>query len=130
MAKPEAQKYRTKNWSACNAALKTRGSLLVWFDLEMAWFVHVEIPSQKVEALVDMHDARITTHVSHSSAYDDKAEWRRTVQVPAFWRDHGHTRDPNDRSRKDAAHETEILRCRPTKSLGTASLEWLPFCRT
>ena len=38
MAKPEAPKYRTKNWSAYNAALKSRGSLLVWFDPEMAWF--------------------------------------------------------------------------------------------
>jgi hypothetical protein len=38
MSKPEAPKYRTKNWSAYNAALKSRGSLLVWFDTEMAWF--------------------------------------------------------------------------------------------
>lgn len=38
MTKPEAPKYRTKNWSAYNAALKSRGSLLVWFDPEMAWF--------------------------------------------------------------------------------------------
>ena len=38
MTKPEAPKYRTKNWSAYNAALKSRGSLLVWFDPDMAWF--------------------------------------------------------------------------------------------
>ena len=38
MAKPEAAKYRTKNWSAYNAALKSRGYLLVWFDPDMAWF--------------------------------------------------------------------------------------------
>lgn len=38
MSKPEAPKCRTKNWSAYNAVLKSRGSLLVWFDPDMAWF--------------------------------------------------------------------------------------------
>ena len=38
MSKPEAPKYRTTNWSSYNAALKSRGSLLVWFDRDMAWF--------------------------------------------------------------------------------------------
>ena len=42
MAKPEASKYRTKNWSAYNAALKSRGSLLVWFDPNMAWFAAIQ----------------------------------------------------------------------------------------
>jgi len=37
MTKPEPPKYRTKNWSAYNAALKSRGSLLTWFDPEMGW---------------------------------------------------------------------------------------------
>lgn len=30
-------KYRTKNWSVYNAALKARGSLTVWLDREMDW---------------------------------------------------------------------------------------------
>jgi hypothetical protein len=38
MPKPDAPKYRTTNWSAYNAALKSRGSLLVWLDKDMAWF--------------------------------------------------------------------------------------------
>ena len=38
MTKPAPPKYRTTNWSAYNAALKARGSLLIWFDRDMAWF--------------------------------------------------------------------------------------------
>jgi len=30
-------KYKTKNWSAYNEALKRRGSLMIWFDPEMVW---------------------------------------------------------------------------------------------
>lgn len=38
MNKPKPQKYRTTNWSSYNAALKSRGSLDVWFDPNMQWF--------------------------------------------------------------------------------------------
>lgn len=38
MPKPPAKQYRTKDWSAYNAALKSRGSLSIWRDKEMAWF--------------------------------------------------------------------------------------------
>ncbi|AWI86865.1 IS5/IS1182 family transposase (plasmid) [Alloyangia pacifica] len=39
MSKPEPKpaRYRTTNWSAYNAALTKRGSLLIWLDKEMAW---------------------------------------------------------------------------------------------
>ncbi len=37
MSKPAPPSYRTTNWRACNAALKQRGSLLIWFDPEMEW---------------------------------------------------------------------------------------------
>ena len=37
MPKPAAPKYRTRNWTECNAALKRRGSAEVWFDREMDW---------------------------------------------------------------------------------------------
>ena len=37
MSKPAATSYRTTNWRAYNAALKQRGSLLIWFDPEMEW---------------------------------------------------------------------------------------------
>jgi hypothetical protein len=30
-------KYKTKNWSSYNDSLKQRGSLSIWFDLEMVW---------------------------------------------------------------------------------------------
>ncbi|WP_199286445.1 transposase, partial [Pseudogemmobacter humi] len=30
--------FRTTNWSSYSRALKRRGSLMVWFDPEMAWF--------------------------------------------------------------------------------------------
>lgn len=37
MSKPDPARYRTTNWSAYNAALRKRGSLLIWLDKEMAW---------------------------------------------------------------------------------------------
>lgn len=37
MPKPSATRYRTTNWSACNASLRRCGSLSFWFDLDMAW---------------------------------------------------------------------------------------------
>ncbi len=36
--KPKKAKYKTTNWGSYNAALKARGSLLVWFDKDMDWF--------------------------------------------------------------------------------------------
>jgi hypothetical protein len=30
-------KYRTTNWKEYNAALKTRGSLLIWLDKDVCW---------------------------------------------------------------------------------------------
>jgi hypothetical protein len=35
--KPKKAKYKTTNWGSYNAALKARGSLLVWFDKDMDW---------------------------------------------------------------------------------------------
>lgn len=37
MSKPKPARYRTTNWSTYNAALRRRGSLLIWLDKEMAW---------------------------------------------------------------------------------------------
>ena len=37
MPKPSFPRYRTKNWSSYNAALRRRGSLSVWFDPDMVW---------------------------------------------------------------------------------------------
>jgi hypothetical protein len=37
MSKPSPARYRTTNWPEYNAALRRRGSLLVWLDREMAW---------------------------------------------------------------------------------------------
>ena len=37
MSKPVPAVYRTTNWRAYNAALKQRGSLLIWLDKEMVW---------------------------------------------------------------------------------------------
>ena len=37
MSKPTPPTYRTTNWRAYNAALRERGSLLIWFDPEMEW---------------------------------------------------------------------------------------------
>lgn len=35
--KKKPGKYRTTNWAAYNAALKSRGSLTVWLDRDMKW---------------------------------------------------------------------------------------------
>ncbi|SDY91015.1 IS5 family transposase, partial [Citreimonas salinaria] len=37
MSKPPPARYRTTNWSSHNAALRKRGSMLIWVDKEMAW---------------------------------------------------------------------------------------------
>ncbi len=37
MSKP-VPLFRTTNWSSYSQALKRRGSVMVWFDPEMAWF--------------------------------------------------------------------------------------------
>lgn len=37
MLKPTPTRYRTTNWSVYNAALRKRGSLVVWFDPDMVW---------------------------------------------------------------------------------------------
>jgi len=37
MSKPALVRYGTTNWPDYNAALRRRGSLLVWLDREMEW---------------------------------------------------------------------------------------------
>lgn len=37
MSAPVKPKYRTTNWKAYNAALKTCGWLLIWLDKDMCW---------------------------------------------------------------------------------------------
>ena len=37
MSKPPKPKYRTTNWSAYNASLRQRGSMLLWIDQDMHW---------------------------------------------------------------------------------------------
>ena len=42
MTEPTPARYRTTNWSSYNAALRKRGSLLVWLDKEMTWLASHE----------------------------------------------------------------------------------------
>ena len=37
MTKPSPSRYCTTNWSSYNAALRKRGSLLIWVDKDMTW---------------------------------------------------------------------------------------------
>ena len=37
MTKPSPARCRTTNWSNYNAALRKRGSLLIWLDKDMTW---------------------------------------------------------------------------------------------
>ena len=40
MTKPEPARYRTTNWKSYNAALRRRGSLLIWLDKDMMWLAN------------------------------------------------------------------------------------------
>lgn len=51
-------KYKTKNWSTYNEALKRRGSLSIWFDPEMVW---TPPPSGKRGRQSQFSDAAIQT---------------------------------------------------------------------
>ena len=51
-------KYQTKNWPSYNAALKQRGSLLIWFDPDMVW---TPPPTGKRGRRQDFSDAAIQT---------------------------------------------------------------------
>jgi recombinational DNA repair ATPase RecF len=37
MSKPSPTRYSTTNWSSYTAALRQRGSLLIWLDKDMTW---------------------------------------------------------------------------------------------
>ncbi|MBW8901781.1 MAG: transposase, partial [Massilia sp.] len=37
MSAPAKPKYRTTSWKEYNAALRARGSLLIWLDKDMRW---------------------------------------------------------------------------------------------
>jgi len=37
MSRPAPPAYKTRNWPACNKALKRRGSPTIWFDPVMTW---------------------------------------------------------------------------------------------
>lgn len=37
MSKPSPARYLTTNWPVYNAALRKRGSLLIWLDRDIAW---------------------------------------------------------------------------------------------
>jgi hypothetical protein len=58
MSKPVPPTYRTTNWRAYNAALKQRGSLLIWFDPEMEWLA---VPSGRRGRPATFSDAAIQT---------------------------------------------------------------------
>ena len=58
MNKPAPVTYRTTNWRAYNAALKQRGSLLIWFDPEMEWLA---APSGRRGRPATFSDAAIQT---------------------------------------------------------------------
>lgn len=58
MSKPVPSTYRTTNWPAYNAALRQRGSLLIWFDPEMEW---VAAPSGRRGRPATFSDAAIQT---------------------------------------------------------------------
>ena len=58
MPKPASSTYRTTNWRAYNAALRQRGSLLIWFDPEMEW---IAAPSGRPGRPATFSDAAIQT---------------------------------------------------------------------
>ena len=58
MSKPAPPSYRTTNWLAYNAALKRRGSLVIWFDPETEWLA---VPKGRRGRPATFSDAAIQT---------------------------------------------------------------------
>src|SRR5687767_1033114 len=58
MSKPAPPTYRTTNWRAYNAALKRRGSLVIWFDPETEWLA---VPKGRRGRPATFSDAAIQT---------------------------------------------------------------------
>ena len=56
MSRPVPPSYRTTNWRAYNAALRQRGSLLIWFDPKTEWLA---APSGKRGCPATFSDAAI-----------------------------------------------------------------------
>jgi hypothetical protein len=56
MSKPPRARYRTTNWSAYNASLKRRSSLMIWLDPGLAWQAS---PSGRASRLGIFSDAAI-----------------------------------------------------------------------
>lgn len=53
MSKPSAARYRTTNWPEYNAALRRRGSLLVWLDRRMEWSAPKRVRPGRPETFSD-----------------------------------------------------------------------------
>ena len=58
ISRPTPFACNTRNWPGCNAALKRRGSLTIWFDPAMAWEA---APTGKRGRQPDYSDAAIRT---------------------------------------------------------------------
>ena len=58
MSRPTSPACKTRNWPACNEALKRRGSLTIWFDPAMTWEA---APTGKRGRQPDDSDAAIQT---------------------------------------------------------------------
>lgn len=56
MSKPTPTRYKTTNWAKYDAALKARGSLLIWLDTSMQWYAQ---PSGKPGRVATFSDAAI-----------------------------------------------------------------------
>lgn len=68
MTKPAPAKYQTTNWKAYNAALKARGSLMIWLDRDMPWHGAPMLP----ELLNQISQEEKIATVSGDGAYDTK----------------------------------------------------------
>ncbi len=66
MSRPTPPTYKTKNWPACNEALKRRGSLTIWFDPEMTWEA---APSGRRGRQQSYSDAAIQTCLSMKALF-------------------------------------------------------------
>lgn len=58
MSRPTPPACKTRNWPACNEALRRRGSLTIWFDPAMTWEA---APTGKRGRQPDYSDAAIQT---------------------------------------------------------------------
>ena len=90
MSKPPPARYRTTDWSIHNAALRRRGSMLMWVDQGMAWLAPHEgrpgrPPVFSDAAIQFCLSVEVLFKLVPLSRHRSERQWRRD-RPRAWWR--------------------------------------------